>query len=167
VKDPVTEGLPDWAAATAQRIVFLSRRRRDMRAELDATLALLAEARPDPALNRYLHACLDLLAQATASRPDLVGMSAELGALCDLARAEIDGDCDDRAVNAYARTLSGCPGAAGVAAMVPGRVVWLGAMAAQVPDEVGAAAVMLVNDMAAVDPMLPLHALRAAAPGRA
>ncbi len=47
-------------------------------------------------------------------------------------------------------------------AHVPGRVVFLAAMAAQMPEEEGAAAVMLVNDLAAVDPDLPLRALQAA-----
>ncbi len=46
--------------------------------------------------------------------------------------------------------LMDLPGMAGWAGRVPGRVVWLAAMVEQVPDEVGAAAVMLVNDLAAV-----------------
>lgn len=47
--------------------------------------------------------------------------------------------------------------------MVPGRVIWLAAMAARVPDQEGPAAVMLVNDLAAVGQDLPLRAFRKAA----
>jgi hypothetical protein len=44
----------------------------------------------------------------------------------------------------------------------PLRVVFLAATAAQMPEEKVGAAVMLVNDLAAVDPDLPLRALQAA-----
>jgi hypothetical protein len=45
---------------------------------------------------------------------------------------------------------------------VPGRIVWLAAMAATVPLEEGPAAVMLANDLAALDIALPLRTLQAA-----
>ncbi len=167
MNDPQTEGLAQWAVAAGQRIAFHARRRREMRAELDAVLQRLRAVEPEAALRAFLHACLGLLTDVAGTRADLAGRRDDIVALVELARAAIEGDCDDRPVNAQARPLFGLPGAAGYAVLVPGRVVWLAAMAAQVPDEEGAAAVMLVNDLAAVDMRLPLRALRAAAGGGA
>lgn len=111
-----------------------------------------------PALLPFLHACLDLLAQAPV--PGLP--PAVLAGLCALARQAIDGDADDRPVNAAAAAWRELPGAAGWAASVPGRVVFLAAMVAQLPEEQAGAAAMLVNDLAAVDAAMPLRAWAAA-----
>lgn len=128
---------PAWAAATAQRLDFHARPARP------GTAALL---RGVPGLRDWLHACLD---EVVAAAPEVAG-------LCALARVAIDGDGDDRAVNAAAA------GMAGFAALVPGRAVWLAAMAAQVPAEEGAAAARLADDLAAVGRALPLRAWDAA-----
>jgi hypothetical protein len=165
VDDAVTGELPGWAEATGQRIAFLLRRRGGARAEVDAVFTRLRRSDPDEALRRYLHACLDLLADAVAAHRETTVTREDIAGLCAMARAAIAGDCDDRALNARARPLAAHSGVAGFAALVPGRVVWLAAMAAQMPDEEGAAATMLVNDLAAVDAGLPLRALRAAAGG--
>jgi hypothetical protein len=126
---------PPWAAATVLRLDFHGRPARP------GTAAL---GRGVPALHDYLHACLDQVREAAP----------ELAELCDLARAAVDRDADDRAVNAAA---AGLPG---FAAMVPGRVVWLAAMVGSA-EEAGAAA-MLANDLAAVGMTLPLRAWDAA-----
>lgn len=126
---------PRWAEATALRLDFHARTARPGSAAL---------GRGVPALRDYLHACLDQLA----------GAAPELAGLCDLARAAVDLDADDRPVNAAA------VGMAGFAALVPGRVVWLAAMAGSA-EEAGAAA-MLANDLAAVGRDLPLRAWDAA-----
>lgn len=109
-----------------------------------------------------MHACLALFAEAAGKRSDLAEVREELEALCRLARTAVDGDHDDRPVIGRASALQKVSGVVGWAAHVPGRVVWLAAMVAQVPQEQGAAAVMLVNDLAAVDPDLPLRALAVA-----
>lgn len=114
-----------------------------------------------PDLPLFLLGCLELVEQA-AVRPDLASVRVLLPELCALARTAIVGDCDDRPVNAVAAAARALPGVAGWAAAVPGRVVWLAAMAAQVPDEQAAAAVMLVNDLAAVDETFPLRAWQGA-----
>jgi hypothetical protein len=132
-----------WAGAVAARLAFWGQ---DVPAEA-------------PALLPFLHACLDQLEQA-AARPDLA--PAGLPGLCALARAAINGDADDRPVNAAAAALRGLPGPAGWAAAVPGRVVFLAAMVAQLPEEQEGAAAMLVNDMAAVDAAMPRRAWQAA-----
>ena len=132
-----------WAGAVAARLAFWGQ---DVPAEA-------------PALLPFLHACLDQLEQA-AARPDLA--PAGLPGLCALARAAIDGDADDRPVNAAAKALRELPGAAGWVASVPGRVVFLAAMVARLPEEQGGAAAMLVNDLAAVDAAMPLRAWAAA-----
>ena len=131
-----------WAGAVAARLAFWGQ---DVPAEA-------------PALLPFLHACLDLLEQAGAH-----GLPpGALADLCALARAAIGGDADDRPVNAASAALRGLPGPAGWAASVPGRVVFLAAMVAQLPEEQGGAAAMLVNDMAAVDAAMPLLAWQAA-----
>ena len=124
--------------ATAPRLDFHARPARP------GTAAL---RRRVPALRAYLHACLDQLA---AAAPELAG-------LCAVARAAVEGDADDRPVNAAAAAMPG------FAAMVPGRVVWLAAMAGSA-EEAGAAA-MLANDLAAVGGDLPLRAWDAALAG--
>lgn len=150
--------LPAWAAAVAQRLAFFARHGG---AAFDA--AVLAElcGRAD-ALPAFLGACLDVVAEA-AAEPSLVACRADVAELCALARAALAGDCDDRPVNARREALPFRMGAEGYALSVPGRVVWLAAMAAQVPEEEGGAAAMLVNDIAAVGPGLPLLAVMRAA----
>ena len=144
------EDVPRWAAAVAARLEFLPRRRRSRVPVAGHTTRL----RP------FLTACLDLWQQAVATRPELAELRGEAGKLYDLARAALDGDLDDRAINTLAAGLMGLPGVAGFAARVPGRVVWLAAMAASLPEEEGAAAAMLVDDLATIDPKLPLRAWR-------
>lgn len=134
--------MPPWAGAIAARLAFWGQE---------------VPAEPPPLLP-FLHACLDQLEQAAAR-----GLPpGALAGLCTLARAAIDGDADDRPVNAASAELRTLPGPAGWAASVPGRVVFLAAMVAQMPEEQGGAAAMLVNDMAALDPAMPLLAWRAA-----
>jgi hypothetical protein len=137
--------MEEWAAAVASRLAFFGQ----------------SVPAGTPALRPFLLACLDLLEQA-AARPRLAPLGDVLPGLCALARTAIAGDCDDRAVNAAAAAARELPGVCSAAASVPGRAVWLAAMAAQVPDEQGAAAVMLVNDLAAVDAGFPLQAWQAA-----
>lgn len=134
-----------WAEAIASRLTFFGQ---EVRAEA-------------PALHPFLHACLGLLEQEAAQQ-DLAPVRAALGTLCAMAREAIDGTCDDRAVNAAAAPWREHPGPAGWAAAIPGRVIWLADMVAQLPGEQGAAAVMLVNDLAAVQDRLPLRAWSAA-----
>ena len=131
-----------WAEAIAARLAFWGQ---DVPADA-------------PALLPFLHACLDLLEQAAP--PGL--FPGALQALCALARAAIAGNADDRPVNAAAASLRTLPGAAGWAASVPGRVVFLAAMVAHLPEEQAGAAVQLVNDMAAVDEAMPRLAWQAA-----
>ncbi len=128
---------PAWAVATARRLDFHARPRRPGTAGL---------RRGVPALRDWLNACLD----------QVEAVAAEVAPLCALARAAIDGDGDDRAVNAAAA------GMAGFAAQVPGRAVWLAAVAAGLPEEEGAAAARLADDLAAVGVELPLRAWAAA-----
>jgi hypothetical protein len=149
---PEDDAVPRWADAVAARLAFLSRRRR----------LHIPTPHPHTPLQPFLLACLDVWQQAVLSRPDLAVLRAEAEALGRLARAAVDGDLDDRPINARAADLIGLPGLAGFAARVPGRVAWLAAMAASLPDEEGAAAVMLVNDLAAIDFDLPLRAWRMA-----
>jgi hypothetical protein len=124
--------------------------------------ALAALCGRTDALPAFLEACLAVLEEA-ASRPELSACRDDLAALCGLARAALAGDCDDRPVNARLAAMEFRPGAEGFALMVPGRVVWLAAMAAQVPEEEGAAAAMLVNDLAAAGAELPGRAVERAA----
>ena len=137
--------MKDWAEAIASRLEFFGQ----------------AVPAGTPALGPFLFACLDLLEQA-AARPRLAPVRDALPGLCALARTAIAGDCDDRPVNAAAAAARERPGVCSAAASVPGRAVWLAAMVAQVPDEQGAAAVMMVNDLAAVDAGYPLQAWQAA-----
>jgi hypothetical protein len=145
---PAAEAQPPWAEALLLRIAF---HRSADAAEIAALRSRIA-AHPG-LLPAFLHASLDALAEA-AHHPALPG-------LCDLARQAIAGDADDRAVNAAAAPLREMPGLL-AAASVPGRAVFLAAMARALPEEEAPAAVMLANDMAAVRKDLPLRALRAA-----
>jgi len=167
-------GLPPWATSVAVRLAFFARQRggtaaddRQLLETLDALRRRTAEpAGDDRALRHFLDACLALLADTAATHPALGAIRDDLAALTCLARTAIEGDCDDRPLLERERALEELPGAVAFAASrVPGRVVWLAAMAAQVPDEEGAAAAMLVNDLAAVGADLPLRALQAAARG--
>jgi hypothetical protein len=116
----------------------------------------------DRVLQRFLRACLALFGEAAGTRPDLAGIREELQALCGLALTALDSDCDDRPLLARERGLVDLPGLLGYVARVPGRVVWLAAMAANLPEEEGAATVMLIDDLRTVDLDLPLRALQAA-----
>lgn len=146
---------PSWAEAVEQRLRFLCRHR-GIRVP-----APLAPARFRP----FLVACLQGWRAAVDGHSALANLRAEADVLLALALAAIDGEPDDRPINARAAALVDLPGLAGMAAGVPSRVVWLAAMAASVPDEEGAAAVMLVNDLAAIDIEVPLRAWRVATQG--
>lgn len=156
--DPATV-LPPWAAAVLQRLDFLARQADDRAALAEATAALQGEL----SLPRFLSACLTLFEDAVATSPGLAAGRAELLDLSAMARQALAEGHDDRAVIRRAAPLMNQPLPIGVAAHVPGRVIWLAAMAAEVPSEESAAATMLVNDLAAVGGHLPLRALREAA----
>jgi hypothetical protein len=163
-------GLPVWAAAVAVRLEFFYENdHSDRLAALIGTLGslrpLTADLESDArALARFMYACLDSLGEATRADNTFVAIRDELDALCGLARTALETDRDDRPLLARNQALTELPSAACWAAVnVPGRVVFLAAMVEHVPGEVGAAAVMLVNDLAAVDADLPLRALQAAA----
>lgn len=144
-----------WVSATARRLAFFGTDPLDLLAAVEAVVL----RDPDAALRGFLCACLDLLEEALpqgAARDDILAMAT-------MARAEIAAGCDDRAILAREEALMDQPAPIAAAAMVPGRVVWLAAMAAQVPDQEGPAAVMLVNDLAAAGSALPLRALVRAA----
>ncbi|MBU8542562.1 MULTISPECIES: hypothetical protein [Roseomonadaceae] len=149
--------MPTWLAAVAQRLHFMARRRRGRRRagrRLAAVLALLRQQAAGPdgqaaVLERFLQACLDLL----EPRP---GLAVPLA----LARDALAGD---RTALRRLETLEPDPGADYWAACVPARIAWLEAVAREVLAEQGAAAAMLVNDLAATGRDLPLRALEAAA----
>jgi hypothetical protein len=135
---------------------------------LPATFAALRQRAGEPGgsermLKTFLYACLDLVVERADTDPDLAELRKDLSTLDALARTALAGDCDDRPLLAREDALIGRHGKQGWAARVPGRVVWLAAVTAQVPDEEGAAATMLTNDLAAVGIDLPLRALQAAA----
>jgi hypothetical protein len=169
----VTAELPAWAAAIVDRLEFLASRRPGRQAftrQLTATVTALehrirAPDGRDRLLSDFLHACLDEFAATATGRPDLAEIRSELDDLCSLARCALDSDRDDRPLLHRAQALMELPGAAGWAARVPARVVFLAAVVAQVPTEQGAEATMLVNDLAAVDFNLPLRALQATVRG--
>jgi hypothetical protein len=165
-------GLPAFAEAAALRLRFWTRRRRGRRAlrrALSGCLPALGragatEAGLRAARARFLLACLDLLEQAAQSRPDLAAHREELAALAALARRALAGDAGAAAtLRDREQEAMGLPAPAGFAARVPGRAVWLAAIAAELPADEGEAAVMLVNDLAVLGRDLPLRALRAAA----
>lgn len=164
------DDLPEWAAAVAQRLAFFARgqpRRRAAMRALARTLAALRRRCVEPGgaervLAEFLEACLVLVTAAVAVRPDLAGLRLGLAGLCALARAELVGGKDDRPLLAAEAPLRDLPGAAGAAAGVPGRAVFLAAVAG-LPEEAGPAAVMLVNDLAATGWDLPGAALEVAA----
>lgn len=152
---------PAWASATANRMTYLARRQpRAFRQETATILrdldGCIATGGADCLLDQFLHRCLDLISSNTAGQPGI-------DVLCDLARTALSGERDDSAVLAYAETLPAGRGPLSYARRIPGRVVWLAAMA-NLPedDEAGAAAAMLVNDLAALATDLPLRALQAA-----
>lgn len=142
-----------WVSATAQRLAFFGA---DPLALLDAVDAVVSRD-PDAALRAFLHACLDLLEESLHPLPPSLRRD-DLLALSALARAELAGGFDDRAILAREDALMGEDDLITRAAMVPGRVIWLAAMAAQVPEEEGPAAVMLVNDLATLGLDAPLRA---------
>lgn len=147
-----------WAAALAAWLDFFARRGGP---PFDAGALAALCGRAD-ALPAFLGACLDVL-EEEASHPKLSACRDDLAELCALARSALASDCDDRPVNARLDTMAPRPGAEGFALLVPGRVVWLAAMAAQVPEQEGAAAAMLVNDLAAAGAELPGRAAERAA----
>ncbi len=166
----IAKGLPDWARAVAVRLEFYSERGHpELRAPLMAAVEQLRPLTADAdgnarALDRFMYACLELLGDAARARDDFAVIRDELDALCGLARTALKTDRDDRPLLARTSAMTDLPEAPGWAAInVPGRVVFLAAMVAHVPDEVGAAASMLTNDLAAVGADLPLRALQAAA----
>jgi hypothetical protein len=167
----IEAGLPIWAMAIANRLDFFRRVHSSKRniSELTVVLDALRHRVATPggehqALRAFLHACLTLLEEAAVSRTELAGIARDLETLCDMARTSLNGDCDDRPLIAHEDNINtkGLSGASRWAARVPGRVVWLAAMAAEVPDAEGEAAVMLVNDLASVDADFPLRALHTA-----
>jgi hypothetical protein len=163
--------LPPWADTVARQLAMqIGRRRHGKRATrtLMATVVSLRARTTNPArrkrvLDRFLRACLDLLAEAAATRPDLAGIRKDLDSLCDLARTALDTDQDDRPLMPRTRALMDLPGVVGYAARVPGRVVWLAAMVAQAPHFQRSGAGMLVDDLTSIDQDLPLRAFQAAA----
>jgi hypothetical protein len=165
------KGLPPWARTVAWQLdMQIARRRHGKRAlsALTATVVSLRARTTNPArrkrvLDRFLRACLDLLAEVAATRPDLAGIRKDLDELCGLARTALDTDQDDRTLMPRTRELMDLPGAVGYAARVPGRVVWLAAMVAQAPRWQRGAAGMLVSDLTSIDQDLPLRAFQAAA----
>jgi hypothetical protein len=167
----MTAGLPQWLVCVADRLDFLARYPafHDETGALTTALTALRRrvASPhdrDRVLQNFLRACLDELAAVARTRSDFASIRGELDGLCSLARTALDTDCDDRPVNARLYALTDLPGPAGwAAAGVPSRVVFLAAMVAMLPEEQGPAAVMLINDLAAVDFGLILRALQAAA----
>src|SRR5689334_16580720 len=98
----IAAGLPDWAAAVALRLEFYSERGHpELRAPLIATIEALRPLTSDPsgnacALDRFMHACLDLLGDAARARDDFATIIDELDALCSLARTALATDRDDR-----------------------------------------------------------------------
>lgn len=171
--------LPSWCTSTVDRITFHASRQADgtgcnpssrpilidYGSDLEITVAALYQrfATPGneaPLLRDFLGACLVQLMRVAAIKPELNDIQPDLAALCTVARTALVTDLDDREVLRRAGNLVDLPGQAGFAARVPGRVVWLAAMAASVPEEAAAAAAMLADDLAAVDPSLPLAALR-------
>jgi hypothetical protein len=165
----IAAGLPAWAGSVAIRLEFFSERGHpELHAPLMAAVgslrALTADANANAqALDRFMRACLDLVSEASRSRANLAIVRADIDALCALARTALETDPDDRPLLARTQELDVPDAASWAAVNVPGRVVFLAAMVAHVADEVGAAAAMLVNDLAAVGIDLPLRALEAAA----
>lgn len=165
----MTAALPRWVECIADRLQFITRkhpRRKEIARDLTALVAAVSRRIASPQedgrlLQDFLRACLDEFAAAVHGRPELAEARGELGTLCDLARRALEAGHDDRPV-IQAQWSMDLAGFAGAAAYVPGRVVFLAAMVAEVPDEECAAATMLVNDLAAVDIDLVLRALRAA-----
>lgn len=116
------------------------------------------------ALDAFCHASLALAAAAVEVRPDLAPFRPVLARLCALARAELAGARDDRPLLAAVEALEDSPTPVPWAvAQLPGRVVFLAALAGPMPDEAAAAAAMLANDLASLGRDLPGAALAAAA----
>jgi hypothetical protein len=155
----------DWVAAVDQRLRWLARRRRGRRAMLRRlTRATVMLSRDRPAsLRGFQHACLDLLEAAMAIERTLAPARGELANRLALARAALAGDETARRALERREDEAGLDGDAFWAGRVPGRVVWLAAMAAAVPAEVSPAAVMLVNDLQTLGRDAALCAMEAAA----
>ena len=164
-------GLPGWAAAVAWRLDFFARGKpgaRRQRRALRRTLAALPSRMATPeggrvALMAFCEACLALAESAIAARSDLASFRPAFANLCALARAELAGGADDRPLLVAAQALEDLPHPLPWAADVPGRVVFLAAMAARMPSEEAGAAAMLVDDLASLGRDLPGAALEVAA----
>jgi hypothetical protein len=178
---PVTEGqglrdpfedLPGWVASVAWRLDFFARgrpgarrRRRALRRVLAPLRArLAAQGGSDAVLMAFCEACLVLAETGVEGRPDLAWFRPVIARLSAIARAELAAEKDDRPLLEAERALEGLPDPVpyGVA-QVPGRTVFLAAMAAWMPSEEQAAAVMLANDLATLGIDLPRVALEVAA----
>lgn len=114
-------------------------------------------------LPRFQEGCLRALENAMRARPVLRVGREELALRLALARAALDGDEGSRRSLERREDEAVLDGEAFWAGRVPGRVVWLAAMTAAMPDQVNEAVVMLVNDLASLGRDAPLRALEAAA----
>lgn len=156
---------PDWLAAVDQRLRWLARRRRGrtvMLRRLARAMASLPQGDPT-LLERFQHACLHELEGAMTEKPALMPAREELAQRLVLARAALAGDDAARRTLERREDEMFLGGAAFGAGRVPGRAVWLAAMAAAAPEEVMPAAVMLVNDMQTIARDATLRALEAMA----
>jgi hypothetical protein len=169
MRDPFHD-LPGWVAAIAGRLVVFSRglpgarrRRRDLRRVLRDLRGRIAAAGDAAALDALGDAALRLTESGVAARPDLAAFRGAVARLCALARAELAAGRDDRPLLAAMEVEQAAhPGMPWPLVALPGRVVFLAAMEPAMRAE---AAVMMVNDLAALGEDLPLVALAAAARG--
>lgn len=162
--------LPPWAVAYAGRVWFHVRQRRMRRARSRALAPLLAglrqHAAQDQALHALLHAAIDLAESAARAEPDCAAIRAEQATLAALARVAMADGCDDRPLLAREQHWPAPLSSRALCALrVPARVVFLGAMAAQLPAMQADAAAMLANDLAGLHRDLPMQALRLALSG--
>lgn len=159
---------PKWLAATFFRLDFLTSRYRERgKRKLLADLLKSLKGRDcrsdsGDSLLRYLFAVLDLLELEAESRDDFACALCEIRELCRLARVALRSNYDDRPMYELWRSVDHLPGSVGWAVRVPGRAVWLAAMELQVQKDMESAAVMLINDIAAVNLRIPIFALRSA-----
>lgn len=158
-------GEPDWMRAVESRLRWLARRRRGRRVlqrRLGRAVAALSQDGA-ASLVRFQDGCLRILEGAVQAREVLGDAREELTLRMMLARAVLGGDEEARRSLERREDEVVLGGEAFWAGRVPGRVVWLAAMAAAVPDQVAPAAVMLVNDLTSLGRDAPLRALEAAA----
>ncbi|MBR0657079.1 hypothetical protein [Plastoroseomonas arctica] len=173
MRDPFAE-LPAWAEAVARRVTFLAqgtpgarRQRRALRRALrDLHPRLTAPGGDAEAADAYCHASLELAEAAVAVRPDLADIRPAFARLCVMARAELAGSRDDRGLLAELNRLEDPGGLPHGLMRVPGRVVFLAALAGTSPEDAAGAAAMLASDLASLARDLPCAALVAAAVSR-